>query len=320
MEIYQNQSLEDLPNETWRDIPSYEGIYQVSNLGRVKSLDRIIPFKNSSKRVKGTMLVQHLNFGYCQVSLGRNGKKHRVHRIVAEAFIPNPHDYPIINHKDENKKNNRVDNLEWCNYAYNLNYGSRKGWQRKLNGVPVYQYTKEGEFVARFDSMVEAAERTPSVTSNNIFHCCNKDKPSCGGFVWRYEGDKDTQYKNNAQTKVLQYDKNGHFVARFNSVKEASLATGVISTGISNCVAGLSLSSGGFIWKQDNGNISDVIAKYVKPTHKPIICYDKKGRKIKEYDSIADASRELNIASGSISYCCQGKLKSAGGYTWKYKD
>ena len=320
MEIYKNLSLKDLEGEVWKDIPNYEGLYQVSNLGRVKSLDRIISFKNSSKRVKGTMLAQYLNFGYCQVSLGRKGKKHRVHRIVAEAFIPNPHDYPIINHKDENKKNNRVDNLEWCNYAYNLNYGSRKGWQRKLNGVPVCQYTKEGEFVARFDSMVEAAERTPSVTSNNIFHCCNKDTPSCGGFVWRYEGDNDIRYKNRSKTKVAQYNKQGHLLAKFDSIKEASIATGVISTGISNCILGSSLSSGGFVWKQDDGDIDDAINKYVSPTHKPVVCYDKTGQKIKEYDSIANASRELNIASGSISCCCKGRLKSAGGYVWIYKN
>ena len=319
MEIYQNLSLEDLPNEVWKDVPNYEGLYQVSNLGRVKSLDRIVPFKDSLKRVKGTMLSQHLNFGYCQVSLGRKGKKHRVHRLVAMAFIPNPNNFPIINHKDENPSNNCVDNLEWCDYAYNLNYGSRKGWQRKLNGVPVCQYTLKGEFIARFSSMAEAAEKTPSVTSNNIAHCCNKETPSCGGFVWRYEEDTDIQYTNKSKTKVSQYDKEGNLIAVFDSIKEASAKTGVISSGISNCILGLSLSSGGYVWKQNNGEACGKINKYIKPTHKPVVCYDKHKNKIKEYNSIVDASKELGLAAGSISSCCRGKLKTTGGYTFKYK-
>lgn len=116
--------------EIWKDINGYEGIYQISNLGNVKSLDRYVnsAIKNNSKvKRKGQLLKPKLNQGYYEVSLivGNNRKWFKVHRLVAEAFIPNPNNYPQINHKDEIKTNNRVDNLEWCDAKYNCNYGTR---------------------------------------------------------------------------------------------------------------------------------------------------------------------------------------------------
>lgn len=105
--------------EIWKDIKGYEGRYQISNEGRVKSLI------GSKEKI----LKPGLNFhGYEKVTLskGNKVKAHLVHRLVAQAFIPNPNDYPCINHKDEMKFDNSVDNLEWCTYDYNNNYGSRK--------------------------------------------------------------------------------------------------------------------------------------------------------------------------------------------------
>ena len=106
--------------EEWRDIKGYEGRYQVSNLGRVKSLN-----------YRRTNREKILNLGYSHnkyllVSLGSNPRKtFRVHRLVAEAFIPNPNNYKEVNHKDEDKTNNHVSNLEWCIHKYNMNYGTR---------------------------------------------------------------------------------------------------------------------------------------------------------------------------------------------------
>ena len=98
-------------NETWKDIPGYEGLYQVSNLGRIKR------FLKTSERIISGEIV----FGYVQVALYKNGKRKmkRVHQLVAEAFIQNPNGYKSINHKDWNRGNNAADNLEWCTQAYN---------------------------------------------------------------------------------------------------------------------------------------------------------------------------------------------------------
>lgn len=109
-----------ITNEVWRDIDGYEGLYQISNLGRIKSLPK-------KTKQKTTFLRPGVNsVGYANVVLHKNGEKHnyKVHRLVARAFIPNSEDLPCINHKDENKLNNNVSNLEWCSVKYNTNYGS----------------------------------------------------------------------------------------------------------------------------------------------------------------------------------------------------
>lgn len=318
-EIYKNLSLENLPNEEWRDVVGYEGSYMVSNLGRVKSLDRTISFGKSKKNIKGTILSLCLCCGYYQISLNKNGvrTKTRVHRIVAEAFIPNPNNYPIINHINEIKTDNRVENLEWCDYAYNLNYGSRKGWQRRTNRVSVCQYTLDGIFIKEYSSAIEAAELN-GLSNSNILHVCNKDKQSAGGYVWRYKGDEFGVFEKKNLSKVKQYSKDGTFIAQYNSINEASEATGIIKSGISNCVLGLSLSSGGYVWKYDDGDYSDV-NKYIKPTWKSILCFDSKGNFIKEFDSIAKAAEELNVWGSTITECCKGKIKQTKGYIFKYK-
>lgn len=119
--------------EEWRDIKGYEGLYQVSNMGRVQRLDKYIVDVSQggirTRMFKGHImnLTIHNVSGYVSMYLSKNGKKKRylVHRLVAEAFIPNPDNLPEINHKDENKVNNCVENLEWCTPKYNANYGER---------------------------------------------------------------------------------------------------------------------------------------------------------------------------------------------------
>ena len=107
--------------EEWRDIEGYEGLYQISSLGRVKSFPRPTTPGGILKTIKR-------KDGYCSIKLSKNGKvkKVLVHRLVAKAFIPNTNNLPIINHKDENPLNNNVDNLEWCDNKYNGNYGTVK--------------------------------------------------------------------------------------------------------------------------------------------------------------------------------------------------
>ena len=116
--------------EIWKDIPEYEGLYQASNLGNIRVLDRVVNsgIKNNKTVIrKGQLLKQRVNQGYYEVALSKNCKKRflKVHRLVALTFIPNLDNLPLINHKDENKLNNCVDNLEWCTAKYNCNYGNR---------------------------------------------------------------------------------------------------------------------------------------------------------------------------------------------------
>ena len=118
-------------DEIWKDIPGYEGIYQVSNNGKVKSMKRI---RKGGGVLKEKMMTLYLDKdGYVKTSLYKNKKKNpmMVHRLVAFAFIDNPNMFPQINHKDENHSNNNVENLEWCDSKYNTNYGSRS---KKISG------------------------------------------------------------------------------------------------------------------------------------------------------------------------------------------
>ena len=106
--------------EIWKDIQNYEGLYQISNQGSIRSLLR-------SGKCKRYLKPYITSDGYARVILSKNGKlkSHKIHRLVAETFIPNPDNLPQINHKDEHKLNNCVDNLEWCTAKYNINYGVR---------------------------------------------------------------------------------------------------------------------------------------------------------------------------------------------------
>ena len=141
--------------EIWKDYKDYEGLYQASNLGRMRSLDRWVKGPNSSIRFcKGRILKPcTTKDGYLLVNLCKNGKvkSFLVHRLVAEAFIDNTDNLPQVNHKDENPLNNVVSNLEWCSYSYNNSYGTRleRVRDKQINGKkskPDLQYTIDGEY------------------------------------------------------------------------------------------------------------------------------------------------------------------------------
>ena len=142
--------------EIWKDIEGYEGLYQVSNFGRVKSLDRYVLRNGNSLFVNGIVLSQLNNRGYLTVRLCNSGKykNYLVHRLVANAFIRNDNNYSEINHIDENKHNNHVDNLEWCDRKYNVNYGSRadkfsNSMKGKLSGSNNPRYGKKGTMAGK---------------------------------------------------------------------------------------------------------------------------------------------------------------------------
>lgn len=183
------QFKENLTGEIWRDIKGYEGLYQVSNYGRVKSLPRIKNNRQGSFKTKETILNFSCNSaGYYTAGLWKNKKRKtfQVHRLVAQAFIPNIDKKPIINHKDEDKTNNCVNNLEWCDDKYNNHYGTARERQTKACSKEVFQYTLEGKFVKKYTSTMDA-ERKTGFKSPNICNCCNGKGKTYKGFIWSYE-------------------------------------------------------------------------------------------------------------------------------------
>lgn len=128
-------NLNNLLNEEWKDIEDYKGLYKVSNYGRIKSLKRISydKIRDKTRQISEKILKQSIaSPGYYIVNLTKDSKQrvYRIHRLVAEAFIPNPNNYPVINHIDGNKNNNIINNLEWCTYKHNSNEAIKKRFNR----------------------------------------------------------------------------------------------------------------------------------------------------------------------------------------------
>lgn len=164
--------------EVWENVRGYNGDYKVSNFGNVKSLKHW----NGNGDI---LLKQHLSKkGYKIVFLSKGSfvKTSTVHRLVAEAFIDNPNNLPQVNHINENKTDNRVENLEWCTAKYNMNYGTRTERQVAKNSRPV----RCVETGVVYPSIAEAARANPPARQGNITLCCQKKNGSACGLHWEY--------------------------------------------------------------------------------------------------------------------------------------
>ena len=257
--------------EIWKDIEGYEGKYKVSNLGNVKSFVR----DKNGKLLLGGRSGKYRNY----YSVRLCGRCFKVHRLVAAAFIPNPNNLPLVNHKDENGLNNCVENLEWCDNKYNTNYGTlpvRRSQKNKELGLfvgennPMYgkrgklnpahrevaMYSLSGQFIKCFDCVTFATRET-GVNINDILSCCNKKLKRAGGYMWRFLEDdapapKIEPYKHPGERAVLQYSKDGHFLQKYDSIKVASEITGISRMTIGLCCCGKIRTSGGYIWRHAN--------------------------------------------------------------------
>ena len=165
--------------EIWCPIKGYEGQYEVSDQGRVRSLkfgkERILkPIRNTQ--------------GYLQVHLCKNGEINKclVHRLVSQTFIPNPNNLQEVNHKDENPSNNSAKNLEWCDRKYNINYGTRTQRQSEKLSKPVLQYEKSGAFVREWKS-TQDVQRNLNYNQGSISRCCTGKLKSAYKFIWKFK-------------------------------------------------------------------------------------------------------------------------------------
>lgn len=175
--------------EEWKDIEGYEGMYMISSLGRVMSYFKLHAVPESD----GILKHSKNRHGYLQIYLTKNSKSKyfAVHRLVAKAFIPNPHNLPFVNHLNEIKDDNRVCNLEWCDAKYNTNYGtsiqSRASLQKNRHGSkPVEQYSLNGEYLTTFPSIMEAT-RVTGIPPRAICATCRGYQHSAFGYKWKYK-------------------------------------------------------------------------------------------------------------------------------------
>ena len=166
--------------EIWKDVAGYEGLYQVSNMGRVKSFCQSTKFHKQKEFILKPSLI---NSGYEVVTLysKEKRKKFQIHRLVATAFIPNPNNLPCVNHKDENKVNNCVSNLEWCTYQYNNNYGTARIRTAETKATPIVQKTLDGKLLATYQSATIASQLL-NIDYANLANWCMKGIG--GGYLW----------------------------------------------------------------------------------------------------------------------------------------
>ena len=218
-------------DEIWKEIQGFEGLYAVSNKGRVRNL------KNG--KILKNVIDPH---GYLRIKLGRRNVR-RIHRLVALAFIPNPDNLPQINHIDEVKTNNNVENLEWVSASQNVRHSIHQISCR------INQLRLDGQFIRQWDSSMQI-ERETGYNQSNILKCCKGKRRYAYGFRWKYS-DKSQQRKVNRPVAALTMD--GDLIAEYKSAAEASRCLKISATQIYYCLNGTYKSTHGlrFIYIDD---------------------------------------------------------------------
>ena len=248
--------------EEWKPITGYEGKYEVSNLGRIRSLDWIMPSMLGYKKLhKGRILKPGINHhGYLHVVLTDDFGYHRtiiIHRLVAFAFVPGYKEGLVVNHKDENRRNNRADNLEWCTQLYNLEYSDTLTSKKRK----VYQYDRDGNFIAEHKCR-DAVEKKFGASDHALFHTLyNRNFGLWHGFRWSFEKhEKVCLDQLNSQTNIhldlyfrhhviIQYGDDGKEVERFRTARDAANKLHVSISAICRCCRGKTLHCAGYKWR-----------------------------------------------------------------------
>ena len=251
-----------MENEIWKDIDDFDGFYMVSNHGRIKSIERVVIRVNrhgtTTNQFVPTKILKpsYDKDGYLTLSLSKNGKAdtYRVHRLVAKHFIPNLDNKPEVNHIDETKSNNRVENLEWCTNIENIRHGTGILRRQLANIRPVIQYDLEGNFIRQWQNYYDAADNHG--VSFKAISSAVVNKRCSAGFQWRKIKKGETikpiaPYDNKNNRIIYQFDKNNQFVKKFNSMADAAKKTNIDRASINKVSLVIRKSAGGFLWSYE---------------------------------------------------------------------
>jgi hypothetical protein len=333
--------IKNFPLVNGKQIPNYENYYVFPD-GKIYNTKTKILHNLTNNAA-----------GYVQVGLSKNNKvKHfLLHVLVAKAFIDNPENKEFVNHKDGNKQNNDIINLEWVTNSENIRHAIDTGLLKIEK--PVIQYDLNFNEINRFKSITEAVEKT-STSYNSISQVCSKKQHTANNFIWKFEinnnkeendeknnknyilkerekngckgiiqHDLENDEKNNKNyilkergkngcKGIIQYDLENNELERFDSIKEAEEQTGTSAKRISANIRNSGIA-GGYIWKFINEE--DNITKHFNC----IVQYDLENTEIERFKTITEASEKSKISRTSISKVCRGERKTSGGFIWKYE-
>ena len=297
--------------EEWRDIQGFEGLYQVSNLGNIKSLPRIKYYVDGRIRHNNEKVISltHKD-GYTEVRLHKpkdvKGRIYKVHILVAQAFVPNPENKPYIDHINTVRDDNRVENLRWVTHKENMNNPITLERQR-LSSRKRFDKPEERERLARvhreYFSVQENRER----------------------FKERMN-DPEVRAKalaNNPKKKTVRhYNSTGVFIGEYISTNDAARKTGLSQAQVSSYCLGKTFPRDKSIWLYLDDITPSSISERIKKilfvySRVYIMQYNKNGEFIRDYPSIRAASKATGISESAIHNCKTGRSKSAGGYIWK---
>ena len=293
----------------WKTIEGYEN-YMVSNMGEVKSF-----YKSN----EGVNLKPTLRGSYYSVALTNNTglKRFSVHRLVAQAFIPNINDEPYINHKNGDKLDNRAFNLEWCTAKHNTNhyyYTLKKN--ELLKNQPVCQYNLNGELVKKWDSVV-CASNDLDICVDDIIHSCNRRKKhlTTKGFIWRFENDIDTTIQYQCYKKVIQLNKYGEQICEYFSITEASKKNCIQKATIKRSCEQQTFYKG-YYWMYKGSNDYD---KYFYYKNNTFIKCSQNNVIIDVFYGIKDLVDKTGISFVKIINACKNKTWCEG-FKWCIKE
>lgn len=245
-------------NEIWKSYPEFPWM-EVSSFGCVRTLDRVVPTKKGTYFAKGRILKQYPdNDGYLRVGFRVNGKRvgRQVHRIVAQTFLPNPNNWPQVNHKDCNPSNNNADNLEWCTDKYNIQYREKYGISAaEALGRSLFAVNLKTLEVSRFSSQCDASRKL-GVNQQNISGVVRGERNKAGGYWFTEDGDRATKISKSelydittgkmSQRPVLAINLNTLEVSRFESQIKAGRVLGVYQQNIGKVLKGERKTAGSY--------------------------------------------------------------------------
>ena len=310
---YEKKTNLDLENEIWKEVPkelinNYTNVIKISSLGRIKYED-------------GEISVGFKYRYYLGVSIG--GKIYMLHRLVAQVFLDTVENKYIVNHKDGNKVNSKLNNLEWVNHKENSFHAYENGLNKSRK--PVIQFDMLMNKINEFKSLNDASNQL-NIIASNIGNCCQGRTKTSSGFRFMFKEDYNPEidyslnFKKHINNKqIIQFDLSFNKLEEYTSVSSAAKKLNINRRGIDDCCNGKQKTANGFIFMLKTNfepNNKYIIQK--KTTAKKIVQFDQQMNKLNVFSSITEAAKQLNINNSNISCCCKGKRKTTGGYKFSY--